>query len=114
VAHAPGIVIVHGIHHLGIDEPRLVNLARASAASGYAVLTPQVAALADYHVDADSIPTIGESAAWLERRVGGGPWTVIGVIFAGGLALLAATDPRYAAHMRALVLMGAYGSLSRV
>jgi pimeloyl-ACP methyl ester carboxylesterase len=114
IAHAPGIVIVHGIHHLGIDEPRLVNLARAAAASGYAVLTPQVTALADYHVDADSIATIGESAAWLERRLGSGPVTVIGVSFAGGLALLAATDPQYAPHMRALVLMGAYGSLSRV
>lgn len=114
IAHPPGIVIIHGIHHLGIDEPRLVNLAHAAAASGYAVLTPQVAALADYHVDADSIATIGESAAWLERRVGSGPVTVIGVSFAGGLALLAATDPRYAPHMRALVLMGAYGSLSRV
>jgi pimeloyl-ACP methyl ester carboxylesterase len=78
------------------------------------VLTPQVAALADYHVDADSIATIGESAAWLERRVGSGPVTVIGVSFAGGLALLAAIDPQYAPHMRALVLMGAYGSLSRV
>lgn len=114
IAHPPGIVIVHGIHHLGIDEPRLVNLARAAAASGYAVLTPQVAALADYHVDADSIATIGESAVWLERRIGSGPVTVIGVSFAGGLALLAATDPQYAPHMRALVLMGAYGSLWRV
>ena len=25
VAHPPGMVLVHGIHHLGIDEPRLVS-----------------------------------------------------------------------------------------
>ncbi len=114
IAHPPGMVLVHGIHHLGIDEPRLVNFARAAASNGFSVLTPEVAALADYHVDGASIGTIGESAAWLQQRLGTGPVTVVGVSFAGGLSLLAACDPRYAPHMRALVLMGAYDSLERV
>jgi pimeloyl-ACP methyl ester carboxylesterase len=114
VAHPPGMVLVHGIHHLGIDEPRLMNFARAAASDGFSVLTPEIAALADYHVDGNSIGTIGESAAWLQRRLGGGPVTIVGVSFAGGLSLLAACDPRYAPHIRALVLMGAYDNLSRV
>ncbi len=114
VAHPPGMVLVHGIHHLGIDEPRLVNFARAAASDGFSVLTPEVAALADYRVDGASIGTIGESAAWLEQRLGTGPVTVVGVRFAGGLSLLAACDPRYAPHIRALVLMGAYDNLGRV
>jgi pimeloyl-ACP methyl ester carboxylesterase len=114
VAHPPGMVLVHGIHHLGIDEPRLTNFARAAAGDGFSVLTPEVAALADYHVDGASIGTIGESTAWLEQRLGTGPVTVVGVSFAGGLSLLAACDPRYAPHIRALVLMGAYDNLERV
>lgn len=114
IAHPPGMVVVHGIHHLGIDEPRLVSFARAAAGSGYAVLTPEVAALADYRVDAESIPTIGESPEWLEERLGTGPVTLVGVSFAGGLSLLAASDPRYAPHIRALLLMGAYDNLARV
>jgi hypothetical protein len=69
VAHPPGMVLVHGIHHLGIDEPRLMNFARAAASDGFSVLTPEIAALADYHVDGASIATIGESAAWLEQRL---------------------------------------------
>jgi len=109
-----GMVLVHGIHHLGIDEPRLVNFARAAASDGHMVLTPEIAALADYHVDGASIGTIGESAAWLEQRLGAGPVTVVGVSFAGGLSLLAACDPQYAPHIRALVLMGAYDNLARV
>ena len=40
--------------------------------------------------------------------------TVVGVSFAGGLSLLAACDPRYAPHIRALVLMGAYDNLASV
>jgi pimeloyl-ACP methyl ester carboxylesterase len=114
VAHAPGMVVVHGIHHLGIDEPRLMNFSRAAAGDGFAVLTPEIDALADYHVDAVSIETIGESSAWLQQRTGTGPVTVVGVSFAGGLSLLAACDPRYASHIRELVLMGAYDDLGRV
>ena len=114
VKHPPGIVITPGIHHLGIDDPRFVNLSRAVAASGYAVLSPVLSALADYHVDASSIPTIGESASWLDQRLNRGPVTVIALSFSGGLALLAANDPQYAPHIRALVVFGGYDDLARV
>lgn len=114
VAHPQGMVAVHGIHHLGMDEPRLASFARAVASTGVSVLTPQIDALADYHVDASSVADIGDSAAWLNQRLGTGPVTVTGISFAGGLSLLAASDARYAPHMRALVLMGAYDDLARV
>ncbi len=68
IAHPPGMVVAHGIHHLGIDEPRLMSFARAAAGNGFAVLTPEIAALADYRVDGASIDTIGESLAWLQQR----------------------------------------------
>jgi pimeloyl-ACP methyl ester carboxylesterase len=114
IAHPQGMVLLHGIHHLGIDEPRLVSFARSAAANGFEVLTPELADLADYHVDVGSISTIGESAAWLEQHLTTGPVSVVGVSFAGGLSLLAASDPRYAPHIRALLLMGPYDNLARV
>jgi pimeloyl-ACP methyl ester carboxylesterase len=114
VAHPHGIVVLPGIHHLGIDDPRFVNFSRALAGSGFAVLTPTISALADYHVDAASIATIGASPVWLQQRLGTGPVTVIALSFSGGLALLAACNPRFAPHMRALVLFGGYENLERV
>jgi pimeloyl-ACP methyl ester carboxylesterase len=114
LVHPPGMVVLHGIHHLGIDEPRLMSFSRAAAGGGFAVLTPEIAALADYRVDAASIATIGEFPGWLQQRLGAGPVTVVAVSFAGGLALLAASDPHYAPHIQSLVLMGAYDDLGRV
>jgi pimeloyl-ACP methyl ester carboxylesterase len=114
MAHPPGMIVLHGMHHLGIDEPRLMGFSRAAAGGGFAVLTPEIDAMADYHVDAASIATIGESPGFLQQRLGTGPVTVVAVSFAGGLSLLAACDPRYVPHIRALVLMGAYDDLGRV
>jgi dienelactone hydrolase len=112
-ANAPAIVIVHGVHHLGIEEPRLVALARAISASGIRVLTPQLASLADYHVDSSSIALIGYSArafsASLGQKVG-----VLGVSFGGGLSLLAAADPQFEPYIRCVVSVGAHDDLERV
>jgi pimeloyl-ACP methyl ester carboxylesterase len=84
------------------------------AGTGLAVLTPQIDALADYHVDASSIDDIGESAIWLAARLNTDQVTVTGISFAGGLSLLAASQTFYGSRMRALVLIGAYDDLPRV
>jgi pimeloyl-ACP methyl ester carboxylesterase len=114
VAHPRGILLIHGIHHLGIHDPRFINLARALAEDGFAVLTPELASLVDYHVDAASLGTIGESARWLEDRLGSGPVTLMGISFGGGLALLAATEPKYARSVRAILAIGGFEDLARV
>jgi len=111
--HAPGMVLVHGVHHLGIEEPRLVAFARALSASGIRVLTPELLSLADYQVDRASIDLIGYSAralsAPLGQKVG-----LLGLSFSGGLSLLAAADPRFAPYLRFVVSVGAHDDLQRV
>jgi len=111
--NAHGLVLVHGVHRLGIDEPRLVAFARALSSSGIRVLTPELLSLADYHVDRSSVDLIGYSAcaisAQLGQKVG-----VLGLSFAGGLSLLAAADPRFAPCMSFVVSVGAHDDLERV
>lgn len=111
--HAPGIVLVHGVHHLGIDEPRLVAFARALSSSGIRVLTPELLSLADYQVDRASIDLIGYSARALSATVGQ-KVGVLGLSFSGGLSLLAAADPRFRPYIRFVVSVGAHDDLQRV
>lgn len=111
---APGVVLVHGVHRLGIEEPRLQRFSRAVAASGVVVLTPEVAEIADYRVDPVSIETIGAAARALRSRLGGARAGVMGMSFAGGLSLLAAADPRFAGDIGFVVAIGAHHDLARV
>lgn len=114
IEHAPGIVLLHGVHPLGVEEPRLVSFARALSASGVTVFTPPVKELADFRVSPASIPTIGLAAQALRHQVGRGSVGVIGFSFAGGLALLAAADPRYANDIGFVAAIGAHHDLTRV
>ncbi len=114
VTEPAGIVLVHGIHHLGIEEPRLMSFAHAFAQSGVAVLTPEVTELADYRIDPQSIETIGSAAHFLRQKLNRDSVGVMGISFAGGLALLAACDPRYSHDISFVVAVGAHHDLARV
>jgi dienelactone hydrolase len=114
VSEPMGIVIVHGVHHLGIEEPRLTHFAHSFAQSGITVLTPEVSELADYRIDPQSIQTIGEAAHFLRTRLGRQSVGVMGLSFAGGLSLLAAADPRYSRDINFVVAVGAHDDLARV
>lgn len=111
--HLNGIVLAHGVHRLGIEEPRLRRFAHAIAASGILVMTPEIAELADYRVDPKSIDTIAAAAHSLRDRTQA-PVGLMGMSFAGGLSLLAAADPRYSPDIAFVVAIGAHDDLARV
>ncbi|MGC2744226.1 MAG: alpha/beta hydrolase [Candidatus Angelobacter sp.] len=113
VQNPGGVVLLHGIHHLGIDDPRLWNLARALAGAGVLVMTPELQDLTDYRVTARTIDVIGDSAVALSRRmrrrVG-----VLGLSFAGGLALMAADREKFGNSIGFVVAIGAHDDMARV
>ena len=108
------MVVCHGVHHLGVDEPRMMRFARAIASSGVAVLTPELKELADYHIDPRSITTIGRASEMLKARVKRSGVGVLGLSFAGGLSLLAASEPEFAPSIDFVVAVGAHDELERV
>jgi dienelactone hydrolase len=114
VAHPAGVVIVHGVHWKGIDEPRLRRFARTIAASGVAVLTPEIRELCDYRIDPASVDTIGQSAQALSEQLGGVRVGLMGLSFAGGLSLVAASDARYEHALAFVAAVGAHDDLGRV
>jgi len=110
---APGLVVLHGVHHLGIDEPRLVSFATAMASCGLRVLTPELPGIKDYHVDRSSVQVIGESARWFAEQTGGSVG-VLGLSFSGGLALVAAGDPAYQPDFKFVFAVGSQDAMDHV
>jgi dienelactone hydrolase len=111
--NAPGLVVLHGVHHLGIDEPRLVSFASAMASCGLQVLTPELPGIKDYHVDRSSVQVIGESTRWFAGQAGG-PVGVLGLSFSGGLALVAAADPLYRPDFKFVFAVGSQDAMDHV
>jgi dienelactone hydrolase len=110
-----GMVLAHGVHYRGIDEPRLARFAEAIAATGITVLTPEIPTLVDYHVDHAAVVEIAAAAHALREQLGGEkPVGVMGISFAGSLALLAAADPKLGSDIGYVVTVGSYDDLARV
>ena len=114
VGFGPGIVVVHGMHELGINEPRLVGFARSLAASGFFVMTPLVSGIADYRVEAQSADVIGTAAQAFAQQISVPKVGILAISFSGGLALLAASDQQYAPSIAWIASVGGYYDLDHV
>jgi dienelactone hydrolase len=110
------LLIVPGVHAGGIHEPRLAALSRRVAAAGAAVLTLPLPDLRTYRITPESTDQIEDAITWLSSRKDLAPTGrvgVIGVSFAGGLALVAAGRPGMRERLTAVVSLGGHADLPR-
>lgn len=114
VSNPGGVVLLHGVHRLGIDDPRLISFARALAGAGIEVMTPELRDLADYRVTPETVDQIGMAAVVLSTEMKHRKVGVMGLSFAGGLALLAACKPVYANNIGFVLAIGSHDDLGRV
>jgi dienelactone hydrolase len=113
----PGLVIGHGVHYRGIEERRLVPFARELARAGLAVLTPELRELTDYRITLQGASIISDSVRYLAARkdlVVSPRVGLLGFSFAGGLALVAASDRELGKHLSYVVSVGGHHDLGRV
>ncbi|HEX6243095.1 MAG TPA: hypothetical protein VFZ61_19410 [Polyangiales bacterium] len=114
VAHPPGLVLAHGIHERGIDEPRFKRLARAVASSGVSVLTPELADLVRFRVSRVGVETIAGAARDLAGALAQRGVAVFGISFGGGLALRAACEPASRGSIERVITLGAHHDAASV
>ena len=81
-------LLVSGLHPAGIDEPRLVGLARELAHSGIATVTPDIPELSRFEISGAITDDIEQCALWLATSSGlahDGRVALMGISFSGGL-----------------------------
>jgi dienelactone hydrolase len=111
------VVVFPGIHAGGVDEPRLVEFARRLASAGVLVTVVPLPDLRRYRVTPDSTDIIEDATAWTASarplapsgRVG-----LVGISFAGGLAIVAAGRPGLDGRLAFVASLGGHGDLPRV
>jgi pimeloyl-ACP methyl ester carboxylesterase len=114
VRDAPGIMLLHGVHPRGIDEKRLRAFAHSVASAGVRVMTPELSELLAYRIDALTVQKIRLLAAAHAQFVGRESTGVIGISFAGGLALMAAAEQNSKAPIGFVVSVGSHHDLARL
>jgi len=111
------VLLVPGVHSMGIAEPRLTALARDLAGSGVAVMAMALPDLMGYQITAASADVIEDAVAWLASQPALAPdgrAGVIGISFAGGLSIVAAGRPAIRDKVAFVVSFGGHGDLARV
>ena len=114
---APALVVVPGVHGGGVDEPRLAALSRRIASAGANVLSAPLPDLRAYRLTPNATDMIEDVVLWMASRGDVAPKQrvgLVGVSFAGGLALAAAGRPTLADRLTAVFALGAHADLPRV
>jgi len=110
-------LLVSGVHPDGIQDDRLVMLARNFAAAGIVVFTPEIEDLVNYRITARATDAIEDAAvAVLERSSAPGRQALglVGVSFSGGLAIVAAGRTSIRDRLAYVLSFGGHGNLPRV
>ena len=89
------VLLVSGVHPTGIDEPRLIDLARKLAEARVTVVTPDIPELSRFELTPAVTDHIETAAAWLasSELAPSGRIGLMGISFSGGLAVVAAGRP---------------------
>ena len=106
------VALIGGVHRDGIDERRLMSLARELAAAGVTVVTPEIDDLTQYKLTpraTDTIEDVARAMVDSEESVG-----LIGVSFSGGLSLVAAGRSSVRDRLAYVMSFGGHGNLPRV
>jgi dienelactone hydrolase len=110
------LLLLPGVHASGIDEPRLIGFAIELASIGHPTVTAELSDLTRYSITARSPDMIEDATIWLAQQPDlprDGQIGLMGISFAGGLAIVAAGRPAIRDRVAFVMSFGGHGDLPR-
>jgi dienelactone hydrolase len=110
------MLLVPGVHASGVDEPRLVQFAKDLASVRHTVLTAELTDLTQYRITPRTTDMIEDAARWLSEQrelAPDGRVGMMGISFAGGLSIVAASRPTLRDRVAFVMSFGGHGDLAR-
>jgi dienelactone hydrolase len=111
------VLLIPGIHSMGIEEPRLTALAKDLAGSGVIVMTMALPDLQAYLITPRATDVIEDAVSWMAQRPNlapDGKIGIVGISFAGGLSIVASGRPAIRDRVAFILSFGGHGDLPRV
>jgi dienelactone hydrolase len=111
------VLLIPGIHSMGIEEPRLTALAADLAGSGVRVMAMALPDLQAYRITPRATDVIEDAVKWAAGRedlAPDGKVGIVGISFAGGLSISASGRESIRDKVAFIVSFGGHGDLPRV
>ncbi len=111
------VLLVPGIHSMGIEEPRLTALADDLAGAGVKVMAMALPDLQAYRITPRATDVIEDAVTWMSKRpdlAPDGHVGIVGISFSGGLSISAASRPAIRDKVAFVLSFGGHGDLGRV
>ena len=111
------VIVIPGIHSAGIEEGRLTALSGELAATGLTVMTIALPDLQAYRITPAATDTIEDAVSWLADQreyAPDGKVGVVGISFAGGLSVAAASRDSIKDKLAYVMSFGGHADLPRV
>ena len=111
------VIVIPGVHSAGIEEGRLTALSSQLAATGLTVMTMALPDLQAYRITPAATDTIEDAVSWLAAQreyAPAGKVGIVGISFAGGLSLAAASRDSMRDKLAYVVSFGGHADLRRV
>lgn len=110
-----GLLVLHGLHEQGKDEPRLGRLAAGLAKAGLQVIVPDIAGFRRLEVSAEDLSSATDAIRSALALVGHGlPLSAIGVSYAAGPLLVASARKEFAGALGTVYSLGGFFDMRNV
>lgn len=113
----PGILLIHGLSARGIEDERIVELARNLSSLGFVVFTPELEEITQLQIIPESIENITDCILSIKHephRFAVDRLGFFSVSLSGGMGLVALADSRVQGLVNAALILGAYSDFETV
>ncbi|KAA8491177.1 hypothetical protein FVE85_9472 [Porphyridium purpureum] len=109
------IVLMHGIHPLGVEDGRVQKFARAFASAGFVCVMPEIEQFKAFQLDPSGIDAVGEALNRISTHkelCPSGMISVFGASMSGSMSMIAAArDAELASRIRVILCVGSFANV---
>lgn len=107
---SPMILLLHGMNFLGINDPRIIHLAKALSILGYNVITPEIPEIRKMLINQDTLKSLNDFFEIFETNILYENIGLFLVSFSGGMSLIPISNQKQKKLFKSIITIGTYSN----